>query len=267
MKIQNKSNDRKYFTIIPNYIANHSSANDQALYFQMKRIVGDGEGVCYASEKYFKDKLKIGSKALKNSIQYLKEHGWIEEAGVRKVKTDGGKQDVRVYLVKDIWKMNTDFYSKGVPDREPLKSKGVSESKPRGVQKETKGVASEQQRRTTNKNSKKNISKTSFADKNSTLISEIIKLFESINPACKKMYGNITQRGACEFLLEEYGFDRVKKIIEAVLPKSNGMEFFPTITTPCKLRDKWADLEFALKKYQGTQKKQVKTIIGLEKFI
>ena len=117
------------------------------------------------------------------------------------------------------------------------------------------------------KNVKNVISKTSFADKNPTLISEIIKLFESINPACKKMYGNITQRGACEFLLEEYGFDRVKKIIEAVLPKSNGMEFFPTITTPCKLRDKWADLEFALKKYQGIQKKQVKTIIGLEKFI
>ena len=158
MKIQNKSNDKKYFTIIPNYIANHSSANDQALYFQMKKIVGDNEGICYASEKYFKDKLKIGSKSLKKSINYLKENGWIEEAGTRKVKTDGGKQDVRVYLVKDIWKMNTDYYhNKGVSEREPLTDKGVFKSNPRGVQKETKGVASEQQRRTTNKNKKKNI--------------------------------------------------------------------------------------------------------------
>ena len=31
-----ESGDREHFTIIPNYIANHSSAVDQALYFQMK---------------------------------------------------------------------------------------------------------------------------------------------------------------------------------------------------------------------------------------
>jgi len=40
------------------------------------------------------------------------------------------------------------------------------------------------------------------------------------------------------------------------------MEFFPTITTPCKLRDKWADLEFALKKYQGIQKSKLKLLLA-----
>ena len=67
-KYKDKSGDKRYFTMIPNYIANHSSANDQALYFQMKRLAGDNE-TCYASEKYFKDRLKIGSKALKKSIK------------------------------------------------------------------------------------------------------------------------------------------------------------------------------------------------------
>ena len=158
MEIKNESGDRKYFTIIPNYIANHSSANDQALYLQMKKIVGDREGVCYASEKYFKDKLKIGSKALKRSIQYLIDHKWIEESGMREVGTRGGIQMVKTYLIKDIWKMNVDYYQ-GVSESEPLSERqGVSESNQRGVQKEQKGVAFEQQRRTYNKNYKKNLS-------------------------------------------------------------------------------------------------------------
>jgi len=265
MKIQNKSNDRKYFTIIPNYIANHSSANDQALYFQMKRIVGDGEGVCYASEKYFKDKLKIGSKALKNSIQYLKEHGWIEEAGVRKVKTDGGKQDVRVYLVKDIWKMNTDFYSKGVSsndtpntkgvsDREPLTSKGVSESNSRGVQKETKGVSPEQQRRTTNKNSKK-ISNVNIAND----IAEIIYSFRIVNPSYKKWFANTTQRTAIERMIEAHSKDIILNVIN-LLPKTNLMEYIPSVTTPCQLEDKWASLELGLKKIKN---KNDNLLVGL----
>lgn len=158
MEIKNESGDRKYFTIIPNYIANHSSANDQALYLQMKKIVGDREGVCYASEKYFKDKLKIGSKALKKSIKYLIDHKWIEEAGMREIETRGGIQMVKTYLIKDIWKMNVEYYQ-GVSESEPLsKRQGVSESNQRGVQKEQKGVAFEQQRRTYNKNYKKNLS-------------------------------------------------------------------------------------------------------------
>ena len=153
-KYIDNTGDKKYFTIIPNYIANHSSANDQALYLQMKKIVGEREGVCYASEKYFKDKLQIGSKALKKSIQYLLDHKWIEYTGLQEVETNGGVQKVKTYLVKDIWQKNIDYYQ-GVSEREPLtESKGVSESNSRGVQKEAKGVAFEQQIRTYNNNIK-----------------------------------------------------------------------------------------------------------------
>jgi len=153
MQIKDNSNDKKYFTIIPNYIANHSTANDQALYFQMKRLVGDEEGICSASEKYFKDKLGIGSKALKKSLKYLLDHEWIEYAGVREIKTKGGPQKIKTYIVKDIWKKNIEYFEKGVSERRPLsKSKGVSERKQRGVQKESKGVAFKQQRRTIKKN-------------------------------------------------------------------------------------------------------------------
>lgn len=161
MNIQDNSQDKKYFTIIPNYIANHSTANDQALYFQMKRLAGDNE-LCFASEKYLKTKLGIGTKALKKALEYLLEKGWIEFAGFREVQTPGGNQKIKTYIVKDIWKMNVEYFDKGVSEREPLiKSKGVSESNSRGVQKEPKGCSFEQQRITYTNNIKKNISSSS----------------------------------------------------------------------------------------------------------
>lgn len=91
----------------------------------------------------------------------------------------------------------------------------------------------------------------------SVLGAEILKLFESINPACKKMYSNKTQRSACDFLIETYGFERVKTIIEKTLPKTNGMDYFPRITTPLKLQDKWVDLEVAVKSYQSKKTAEV----------
>jgi hypothetical protein len=74
---------------------------------------------------------------------------------------------------------------------------------------------------------------------------EVIKAMESIDPKNKKYYGNKTQRAACDFLIEEYGLQEVTTRILAV-EKTNGMPFFPTITTPVQLRDKWVQLENAV---------------------
>ena len=81
------------------------------------------------------------------------------------------------------------------------------------------------------------------------LIPDLIKAFEAINPACKKYYSNKTQRDACNRLITEYGFERVKTVIEKTLPKSNGKSFFPIITTPHQLFEKWATLESAIHKH------------------
>ena len=64
------------------------------------------------------------------------------------------------------------------------------------------------------------------------------------------MYGIPIQRKACEDLLKSYGFERVIAVIEKTLPKTNGLQFFPTITTPTQLRDKWSSLESAIRKYK-----------------
>ena len=82
----------------------------------------------------------------------------------------------------------------------------------------------------------------------------LIKAFEGLNPASKKFYGNKTQRQACNTLIETYGIDRVLLVIEKTLPKTNGLQFFPTITTPLQLLDKWVQLESAIRKYQSENK-------------
>lgn len=94
----------------------------------------------------------------------------------------------------------------------------------------------------------------SFGD---NLIPELIKLFEEVNPACRKMYGNKTQRGACRDLIDTYGFDEVSKVV-AFLPKSNKIAYMPTITTPLQLWEKYQSLKDKLqqKRSEITSKNQ-----------
>ena len=88
-----------------------------------------------------------------------------------------------------------------------------------------------------------NMKKTQYTQ----LGTEIIKAFESVDPKNKTYYNNTSQREASDFLIEEYGLEEVKNRI-AVLSKTNRMQYFPSITTPCQLRDKWVQLENAVQR-------------------
>lgn len=116
------------------------------------------------------------------------------------------------------------------------------------------------------KASKTNIQK-QLADKSlqtkksmKNLIPDVIKLFEAVDPKNKTYYGNKTQRAACEFLLNEYGLEEIAKRTE-VLPKTNGIQFFPNITTPCQLRDKWVQLENQVKRHRAEQQTKTNNVI------
>lgn len=150
MKIEDNSGDREFFTIIPNYIINHSTANDQALYMQMKRFAGE-KGECFASEVTLRQKLGIGRNALKKSIEYLIDHKWISLKGYKKVKTTGGEQKIRVYSINNIWKVNSEYYNKGVSETAPLENKGCSEMTTRVGSNDNKGRLKRQLRRTIKK--------------------------------------------------------------------------------------------------------------------
>ena len=74
---------------------------------------------------------------------------------------------------------------------------------------------------------------------------EIINAFELVDVKNKNYYGNKTQRASCDFLLDEYGLEETLARI-AALTKTNTMRYFPTITTPHQLQEKWKQLEIAL---------------------
>jgi len=135
MGFADESGDRENFTIIPNYIRNHSTAIDQSLYFNMKSYAGE-HGECFVSEKTLMKKMSIGRKALKKSITYLLGHKWITLKGYRMVKTAGGEQYIKVYAVNNIWKLNSDyFHQRGSQKNTP------SQKNTKGCPKEHKGVA------------------------------------------------------------------------------------------------------------------------------
>ena len=142
IKIQDDSGDKKYFTIIPNYILNHSTLWDREVYIQMKRITGE-DGTCWTSQNTLSKQCGICINRLKKSLEYLVKNQWIKQIGKKEISTKGGIQEVNEYRVADLWKLNIDFYenNKGVsPDDIPL-SKGVSSKQQRGVIKVVKGVS------------------------------------------------------------------------------------------------------------------------------
>ena len=142
--IENGSEDHKYFTLVPNYILNHSSAIDQALYLQMKRYGGE-RGICFASKATLMKNLGIGKKALNTSLEYLVSHKWVELVGEKTVITKGGPQKVGVYRIVNIWNLNNQFYEGGAESAPPTKggpevpkvglkgSKGGAESAPNKI--------------------------------------------------------------------------------------------------------------------------------------
>ncbi len=136
-KLIDESGDKKFFTIIPNFILNHSTAIDQALYLQMKRYAGEG-GKCFATEQTLCKQLGIGRKALHNSLKYLIEHGWIDKIGFSSGKT----RPINTYKVNDIWKENIEHYKKIVSERAvSSNAKDSAQKEEDSVQKSSKIVS------------------------------------------------------------------------------------------------------------------------------
>lgn len=122
--IEDESGDKKYFTMLPNLILNHSTAIDQALYCQLKKFAGENV-VAFPSATTLMKKLGVTRNTIKKSINYLVKRGWIKEDGKREVMTSGGKQFVTAYKIIDIWKLNVEHYEKDYQNKIDL-NEGVS---------------------------------------------------------------------------------------------------------------------------------------------
>lgn len=77
----------------------------------------------------------------------------------------------------------------------------------------------------------------------------VIDAFREWNPAAKTWYGRKPYREAIQRLLDEYGLEMVCRVV-AALPQTNQQRFFPSITTPIALEQKWKQLEAAYSRYK-----------------
>jgi phage replication O-like protein O len=107
---------------------------------------------------------------------------------------------------------------------------------------------------------KRNTKETSKGGSYDPLGAEVIKAFVSVDPKNENYYGNTTQRQACDFLIQQYSLQVVLDRI-AILPKTNAMPYFPTITTPVQLRDKWVQLESTVMKKKAELLKPKRNVI------
>jgi predicted ArsR family transcriptional regulator len=111
-KIIDRSGDRKYFTIVPNYIVNHSTVYEQAIYLYMKRVAGE-TGTCWESPKNIAKKLGIAPGTVRRYQKALVKRSWIEIAGTHR-KT---KPTIE-YRIVDLWELNTKHYTEKTKGKE-----------------------------------------------------------------------------------------------------------------------------------------------------
>lgn len=230
IKIKDGSGDRDFFTIVPNYILNHSTSTDQSLYLQMKRYAGE-DGKCFATQETIMNKLGIGVKAYRKSLEYLIKRGWIEFVGL-----SGGKtRPIKTYKINNIWQENSEYYKK-IPSKRTL-SKDTSQKEidtspkhnkiPAESAIEEEPVKEEPLTRTTTAQS---------AD-----IPVVIDLFKEVNPSYQRLFGMPPQRAAAARLLKTHGLEKLEGMI-AYLPRSNATKYAPTITTPAQFEARLGEL-------------------------
>lgn len=105
--IKDESQERKYFSIVPNYIVNHSTLEERGFYLTLKRIAGEYGTVRYSARDLGK-MCGISDDTVYRLLESLKARGWIKEAGT--IPT--GHKPRRTYSIVDLWKKNIDFYTK-----------------------------------------------------------------------------------------------------------------------------------------------------------
>lgn len=194
------------------------------------------------------------------------DEGFVSPKKVMRIH-GGNDDDIRVLIAKNFiipfesgvvvitdWNKNNWLDSRRVKPTEYQKEKkllSILDDKSYSLSNRLASAQPVQYRIEENRGEERRIEEENTAEQAPMIVS-IIEMFCEINPACKKMYSNKTQRQACKDLIDTYSFEEVTSCIQKVLPRTNGQSYFPVITTPVQLRDKWISLKSAVAKKRGS---------------
>ena len=205
-------------------------------YFALCRHANTETQECFPSIELIAEELNISKPTVIKAIKELEK--WNIISVTRSKKSDGTQSNnIYVLLDKEVWKSKPSSIeqpSKNEPSKAILLGQSESISQYEPSKSDNKNRVNDVYHKETNINNT-NIKNTS---EHSSHIAQVIKEMESIDPKNKNYYGSKTQRKACEFLIQEYSYEKVIQMIQTI-PKIKNIPYMPSVTTPCELRDKW----------------------------
>ena len=228
--------DNNYYTV-QGWMINKLSlkGNELILYAIIYGFSQDDKSEYHGSISYIQKALTISRPTVIKTIKALIEKGLIKRVS-----------ESHYMVVKKL-------YQQDVASKETLPV----------ASKETLPVASKETLPNiynTNNNTNNNSCVEHSKIKENNEIRHFLSLFKSVNPSYRLLFSNRTERGAMKRLLEAHGDEKVSNMI-AYLQKSNGKQYFPTITTPYELEMKLGKLIVAIKREQGNNNKSKVTVI------
>lgn len=209
-----------------------------AVYVSLCRHANMETQKCFPAMDLMAEELSVSRNTISKYLKLFEKHHLISVEKERDTKTKKWLNNVYTLLDKSEWDSHAQIVgmvgSHAQLVSEPCTTDSESHAQPL-------------------RNKETNIKETNTksAETSSADIISVIDCFKVVNLSFKGWYKNTTQRKACQDLINTYTLERVLTVVSKTLPKTNGIQFFPTITTPVQLRDKWAALESSVRKYQA----------------
>lgn len=119
-RIIDDSGDRKYFTILQNFIFD-LPLNVYAfrVYAHIKRVTGD-DGVCWQSVRTIAERCNISPSSVTRAIKDLSRFGLID---VKRIANDGDKYQHTEIRIRNLWAQNIDYFGLSEDERKQLRRK------------------------------------------------------------------------------------------------------------------------------------------------
>lgn len=213
-----------YYSVIPANVRydKNLTANAKLLFAEITSLTSK-EGYCWATNAYFASLYGVTERVISKWISSLVENGYLINKLVYKKGTKSVEQRILTIVNPPEQMFTPSRTNVHHPPEQMFQDNNTSNN----IKYEYN--TSEQAR-----------------NDDSNLIPLVIKEMEVVDPKNKRFYSNKTQREACRFLIETYTFDVVIKVIKALPTMKSTVPFFPSITTPCELRDKWSKMKDAI---------------------
>jgi hypothetical protein len=218
-----------------NGYARHCGPMATLVYLSLCRHANSSQQ-CFPSKKLIAEELNIGERSVYNGLKILEE--WkIIRVEPQERRPDGSyRNNIYTLLDKSVWKAKPQASgADGTKIHAPQASDDIHR---RHVvpNKET-------HKKDTHV---KEVAPLSGAGKD---INELMDKFKTVNPSYQKLFGRPPQRAALERMLLQHGREKMEWVLN-ILPKTNSIKYYPTITTPLELEDNLGKLIANIRKDQ-----------------